>query len=338
MRSVSRRSTRIEDNLTNLMIGKRFAIFFTALTVSGAFSGLLSGAIISGLSGTSGLEGWRWLFLIEGLITVFWGFCIKFIMLDYPKTENGRMTPEEIHLATVRLLHDRNMTVDQGAKILPPWEAVKAAVLEPKTWFFTTLYFLANGCATISYFLPTILQQIGYKGVEAQWMTVPIWVVATLFLLVIPQISDRVQNRRWFVSGSFGLAFVSCVVIIATPGAQNSKLHYAFYCFYFSGIYTALPLTLNWASESAPYPKEKRAVMVAIISSVGNLSAIYGSRLWPKTTAPRYIMGFASMTSFTGFACLLAALVPFGFKYLKTTGRTKAEKEVLALRGLSVVE
>jgi MFS family permease len=299
---------------------------------------LLSGAIISGLSGTSGLEGWRWLFLIEGLITVFWGGCIKFIMLDYPKTENGRMSAAEIHLATVRLLHDRKMTVEQGAKILPPWEAVKAAVLEPRTWFFTALYFLANGCATISYFIPTILQQIGYKGVKAQWMTVPIWVVATLFLLVVPQISDRVQNRRWFVAGAFGLAFVSCIVIVATPGAHNAKIHYAFYVFYFSGIYTALPLILNWASEAAPYPKEKRAVMVAIISSVGNLSAIYGSRLWPKTSAPAYTMGFASMASFTGVACALAAFVPFTFKYLKTTGRTKAEKEVLTLQGTSSVE
>lgn len=259
-------------------------------------------------------------------------------MLDYPKTANGRMSVEEIQLATVRILHDRKMTVDQGAKILPPWEAVKAAFLEPKTWFFTALYFLANGCATISYFIPTILQQIGYKGVTAQWMTVPIWVVATLFLLVIPQVSDRVQNRRWFVCGAFGLAFVSCIIIVATPGAHNSKLHYAFYVFYFSGIYTALPLILTWASESAPFPKEKRAVMVAIISAVGNLSAIYGSRLWPKTSAPTYTMGFAAMASFTGVACAMSALVPFTFRYLKTTGRTKAEKEVIALQGTSFVE
>ena len=245
------------------------------------------------------------------------------------------MTQEQIQLAGIRLLHDRKMTVDQGVKKLPPVEAVKAALLDPRTWFFTLLYFLANGCATINYFIPTILQGLGYKGVKAQWMTIPIWTVATIFLLVFPQISDRVKNRQWFVSGAFGLAFVSCIIILSTPGSENSKLHYAFYAFYFAGVYTALPLILTWASESVPLPKEKRAIMVAIISSIGNLSAIYGSRLWPKTSAPRYMMGFASMASFTGFACLASAVIPFTFRFLKTTGRTKAEREVLASYGLN---
>jgi MFS family permease len=51
---------RYSITTTDFHSGKRFSIFFTALCFSGAASGLLSGAIISGLEGAKGLAGWRW--------------------------------------------------------------------------------------------------------------------------------------------------------------------------------------------------------------------------------------------------------------------------------------
>ena len=44
-------------------LASRFAIYYTATAVSGAFSGLLAGIITKNLDGTRGLEGWQWLFV-----------------------------------------------------------------------------------------------------------------------------------------------------------------------------------------------------------------------------------------------------------------------------------
>jgi len=44
-------------------------MFFSAASIAGAFSGLLAFAIAK-LDGLGGLEGWRWIFILEGLATV----------------------------------------------------------------------------------------------------------------------------------------------------------------------------------------------------------------------------------------------------------------------------
>lgn len=49
---------------------KRFAIYISAAVLSGAFGGLLAGAITDGLEGAHGIRGWRWLFIVEGVVTI----------------------------------------------------------------------------------------------------------------------------------------------------------------------------------------------------------------------------------------------------------------------------
>jgi len=50
-------------------IATRLAIFYTGNLLASAFSGLIAAAVFAGLDGKHGLEGWRWLFLIQGVIT-----------------------------------------------------------------------------------------------------------------------------------------------------------------------------------------------------------------------------------------------------------------------------
>ncbi|KAI9265586.1 major facilitator superfamily domain-containing protein [Sporodiniella umbellata] len=65
-------------------LATRTAIFVAGSQVSGAFSGLISGAISQGLDGAHGMRGWKWLFIIEGLIAVVIGVCGFFLLPDFP--------------------------------------------------------------------------------------------------------------------------------------------------------------------------------------------------------------------------------------------------------------
>lgn len=63
---------------------QRLAIFYTASAFSGALSGLLAFAIAQ-MDGLQGVNGWRWIFLIEGAITVTAGLAMPFLIPDTPE-------------------------------------------------------------------------------------------------------------------------------------------------------------------------------------------------------------------------------------------------------------
>ena len=65
--------------------GFRMAIFFSAATAAGAFGGLLARGITE-MRGTAGLEGWRWIFILEGILTFVVGaYLVPVLLLPGPE-------------------------------------------------------------------------------------------------------------------------------------------------------------------------------------------------------------------------------------------------------------
>lgn len=55
-------------------LATRMAIFYGANTAAGAFGGVIAYGV-GNLDGAHGWRAWKWLFLIEGLITIVAGLC-----------------------------------------------------------------------------------------------------------------------------------------------------------------------------------------------------------------------------------------------------------------------
>lgn len=89
----------------------RQAMFFSAASVAGAFSGLLAFGIAK-MDGVGGLEGWRWIFILEGIVTVLVAFAAFFLLYDFPETA-GFLTEEERQFVIHRLKY-QGQTPTQG--------------------------------------------------------------------------------------------------------------------------------------------------------------------------------------------------------------------------------
>lgn len=88
----------LEDADTNLSTGfyllgmwykrseaqKRFSFFFSSTTLAGAFGGMLASAI-GKMDGVRGYLGWRWIFILEGLLTCLVSFGFFFVIPDFPE-------------------------------------------------------------------------------------------------------------------------------------------------------------------------------------------------------------------------------------------------------------
>jgi hypothetical protein len=87
----------------------RQALFFSAASVAGAFSGLLAFGIAK-MDGVGGLEGWRWIFILEGIATVLTSVVAFFALHDFPETASF-LTEEERAFVVFRLKYQSQRPV-----------------------------------------------------------------------------------------------------------------------------------------------------------------------------------------------------------------------------------
>lgn len=122
---------------------KRFAVYISAAILSGAFGGLLAGAITDGLEGAHGIRGWRWLFIVEGIATIGWAVIASFILFDFP-TNTKRLSERERSIAIARLTNERVLSKAQSSEKLKPLQTVFAALKDWRTWGFILGYMVSQ--------------------------------------------------------------------------------------------------------------------------------------------------------------------------------------------------
>lgn len=89
----------------------RQALFFSAASVAGAFSGLLAFAI-GKMDGVGNLEGWRWIFILEGIATVLVAVLAFFLLYDFPETATF-LTEDERAFVVFRLKYQGQNLANQ---------------------------------------------------------------------------------------------------------------------------------------------------------------------------------------------------------------------------------
>ena len=295
---------------------KRFMIFWTAGIMSGAFAGILAGAIASGLDGAHGIAGWRWLFIVEGVITVGVAFVTPFFMLDFPSTCK-KFTEEERELAIKRMQADglRSTRNTENESRMGQLRALAISFGTPRHWIIFIGYMTIVGSFSISYFIPTLVEGLGYSSVQAQFMTVPTYVVVLPVAITLCICADKTPGYRGIYIGAV-LAF-GVIFFALSAGIMAYVPRYVFLCFINISIWSANPLGLSFASTTfGPLEPEVKAICLAIMNGFGNLAQVYGAYLFPSTDAPQYLKGFATYAGILTVGAMLYVTAHFVFRRL----------------------
>lgn len=122
---------------TRKELGFRTALLYSGSLISGAFSGLIAAGITGDMDGDLGLRAWRWLFIIEGAITVVIAVSAYWMLPDFPRTTKW-LSEEEKELAIWRLVEDIGEDDWIDSQHQSFWGGMKLALLDIKMWILVS--------------------------------------------------------------------------------------------------------------------------------------------------------------------------------------------------------
>lgn len=138
---------------TRKELGLRTAILYSGALLSGAFSGLIAAGITKNLNGAKGMLAWRWLFIIEGVITIAIAFVAFFVLPNFPRTTSW-LTEEERQLASWRLEEDIGQDDWVDSKHQSFAVGLKLAFTDIKTYVLMVLLFGTVASGSVTNFFP----------------------------------------------------------------------------------------------------------------------------------------------------------------------------------------
>jgi MFS family permease len=298
---------------------QRQGLFFSAASMAGAFSGLLAYAIVK-MDGVGGYAGWRWIFILEGLLTVLVAFSAFFLVHDFPETAKF-LTPEERAWAAHRLRYQGSAR--SGRKVAESsqfkWKYVRQALTDWQVYASLFMYWgIVCPLYGISLFLPTIINGLGYTATTAQLLTVPIYVTAACISIFTCYLSDRAassgRSRSPYIFFPMLAILVGFIMAIAGSSAGNVPgVVYAGVFIATCGIYPAFPGNVVWISNnlSGSY---KRSAGMAFQIGVGNLGGAMASNFYRAQDKPKYLLGHGLEIGFVvmGLLAVIVLRVSYG--------------------------
>ena len=146
-----------------------------------------------------------------------------------------------------------------------------------------------TGYAT-SFFISTILRQLGWTAIRAQVLSIPIYVFAASVTVVVGFISDRIRHRFAFTILGVGIGTIGYALLLAQKHVAVSVQYCALYLIT-AGGYCTQPLTLIWLNNNLG-GHYKKGIGAAIQIAAGNLGGIVASNIFITDQAPTFPVGY----------------------------------------------
>lgn len=281
--------------------------FMIAIPLATVIGGPLAGILLS-MDGYLGLEGWQWLFIVEGLPAVFLGFVVFYYLDDKP--EDARWLQAEEKAWLVREIRSEQRRAHEQHRV-----GILATLAHPVVWALGFINFaLQSGSYGLTLWVPQILKGFGgLTDLEVGLIAAIPFAFAAVGMVLIGRSSDRTGER---------FRHLATTLFVAAAGFAASA-------FVKSPLPALVLLTITaigdlggrgpfWALPSRFLAGPSSATGIALINSFGAVGGFVG---------PNLIGLVKGMTAdYTGGLLLLAGVVLAGAFASLALPRAKALK------------
>ncbi|CAF3382980.1 unnamed protein product [Rotaria socialis] len=284
----------------------RISIFFSAAALAGAFGGVLAYGITK-MGGVGGQEGWRWIFYLEGIATVVVGAIAFFFINDFPSDRPKFLTESEYNRVMTRLQTDAGA----GASEHFSWKQVFAALSTWKVYAWSLCYIsILVPFYSLSFFSPTIIQNLDFITYQAQLLSAPPYVFAFFTTMITAYVSDKYAHRSIFIIVWLSVSIVGYTILITL---ENLVVKYLAVVLVAGGLSPCIATCIAFISGNVS-PHTKRATALAFMISVGNIGGIISGQLYRTQDAPRFILGHTINLGFCALGLISVVILLFGLR------------------------
>lgn len=249
------------------------ALFVTAIALSNIIGSPLSGAILQYMDGASGLRGWQWLFLLEGIPSVAMGLVILAFLADNPDKAKW-LSDSERELVLARLTEEESTKGAQGQR-----HGLIEVFGDIRIWAFSLVYFTGALCLyTTNFWMPTLISEFGVGSSDflmVGLLSMIPWGVTAVVQVLWAWNSDRTGERRWHTAGGFAMCLAGMAMLALIDGSPALQL---------AALTLVCAGALCWVVTFWSIPTSflsgaAAAAGIAWINSIGNLGGHFGP-LW----------------------------------------------------------
>ncbi|VVD78598.1 Putative tartrate transporter [Pandoraea cepalis] len=238
--------------------------------IAGSFSAVLGGPISTALmtyaNGVLGLQGWQWMFILEGIPAMLLGLVTLRIMTERPADADWLADDEKQWLETT-LAAEREAV---GGNAHFPLLRVASDI---RVWSLACLF----GCALVGIYglflwLPQIVKSLGHlSNIEVGFLSAVPPLLGVLGTFVISRSSDRTGDRKKHLAFVYGM---SAVAIAGSAYAPNPVIAYVLLCITGLFIYAGNPLF--WSLASSFRTGAAGAATIALINTIAQFGGLVG--------------------------------------------------------------
>ncbi|CAO3585889.1 unnamed protein product [Absidia cylindrospora] len=269
-------------------LATRLAYFWGAQALASCFSGVMSFGIFR-LDGLFDLQGWKWLFLIDGILTQAIGLIAFLYLPSSPDNTSGLLrgthgwfTKREQYIAVARILRDDTIKEHQNKPLT--WMDVKLTVTDTNLYIHLLITFVGMmPDVSMKTYLPTLIHSLDFPVTLANLLAAPAVMVGLFFSIMIAKSSDK--HGQVALHGLIGAlwSLAGYIFLFLLPIELNDVFG-GKWTFYGIAIFAAAApsshgMHIAWMSSNLA-PIGKRTLALGAVIGAANINGVPGSMIY----------------------------------------------------------
>lgn len=294
------------------MLARRSMVYYFGQFAGVMTSGLISGAVVDNFEGVHGLAAWRWIFIIDGIVSIIVAI-LGFYMLPGTPTDcySIWLCDDEIRILRRRL--QKNHTAGRPkvdlVKSFFDWKVWKRIIFSWEIYVLTIWNMLCwnnNNSSSGSYIL--WLKSLGrFTHGQVQFKSALTPGLGLVWLFLVNMYSDLFQLRWLAIVLSQVFNIIGNVILAVWNVPENAK--WFGFCLQYFG-WSMAPVLYMWMNDICRRDAQRRAVTLVFMNMVAQASTAWMAVIvWRTVEAPRFLKGYSFTAACAFGLCVWTFLV-----------------------------